>query len=530
MFAIAVSYAQARNKSLRREHVTYNATEKEVVAVRQYIAIDLKSFYASVECRERGLDPLTTHLVVADESRTAKTICLAVSPSLKAYGLPGRARLFEVIQKVNSINATRKFYSPNKALEGKSYSATELKSNPKLALDYVVAPPRMGLYVEYSTRIFKIYQKYVAPEDIHVYSIDEVFIDATQYLKLYKLTARELTSKIIKDVLTETGITATAGIGTNLYLCKVAMDIVAKHSPEDKDGVRIAELDELSYRKLLWSHTPLTDFWRVGSGYARKLNQYGLFTMGDVARCSLTNEQLLYKLFGINAELLIDHAWGYEPCTMADIKSYKPSTNSISSGQVLSEPYTFDKGRLIVKEMTDLLVLDLVDKHLKTNQMVLTVGYDIENLTNEEIRSQYKGEVVIDHYGRKIPKSAHGSINLKGYTSSTKQITQAVMELYDRIVDPKLLVRRMYVVANHVLDCGRVPHEQYIQMDIFTDYDRAQKQKDKETEQLQKEEALQETVLKVHKKYGKNALVKGMNLEEGATTMERNNQIGGHRK
>ena len=498
--------------------------------MKQYVAIDLKSFYASVECRERGLDPLTTHLVVADESRTEKTICLAVSPALKAYGLPGRARLFEVVQKVNSINASRKFYSPTKTLEGKSYSAIALKSNNKLALDYIVAPPRMALYVEYSTRIFNIYQSYVAPEDIHVYSIDEVFIDITQYLKVYKMTARELAAKMIKDVLLQTGITATAGIGTNLYLAKVAMDIVAKRIPEDEDGVRIAELDEMSYRHELWSHTPLSDFWRVGSGYVKRLNSYGLFTMGDIARCSLTNEQLLYKLFGINAELLIDHAWGYEPCTIADIKSYKPRANSISSGQVLSEPYSFDKGRLIIKEMTDLLVLDIVDKHLKTNQMVLTVGYDIENLTNAEIRAKYKGEIVTDHYGRKVPKSAHGSINLKGYTSSTKQITRAVMELYDRIVDKNLLVRRMYVVANHVIDANDVVQEQFVQMDIFTDYDKAKELKAKEEAELQKEEALQETVLKVHKKYGKNALVKGMNLEEGATTLERNNQIGGHKK
>ena len=497
---------------------------------RQYVAIDLKSFYASVECKERGLDPITTHLVVADESRTEKTICLAVSPALKAYGLPGRARLFEVIQKVKAINATRTFNSKRKSLEGKSYNEVELKSNPNLALDFIIASPRMGLYVDYSTRIFKIYQKYVAPEDIHVYSIDEVFIDVTQYLKVYKMTARELTSKIIKDVLTQTGITATAGIGTNLYLCKVAMDIVAKHIPEDKDGVRIAELDEMSYRSLLWSHTPLSDFWRVGSGYVRRLNQYGLFTMGDIARCSLTNEQLLYKLFGINAELLIDHAWGYEPCTIADIKSYKPSANSISSGQVLSEPYNYDKGKLIVREMTDLLVLDLVDKHLKTNQMVLTVGYDIENLTNKEISSKYKGEIVVDHYGRRVPKSAHGSINLKGYSSSTKQITQAVMELYDRIVDKDLLVRRMYVVANHVIDANDVPQEQFVQLDIFTDYEQATELKAKEEAELAREHSMQETVLKVHKKYGKNALVKGMNMEEGATTMERNNQIGGHRK
>ena len=500
------------------------------MAGRQYVAIDLKSFYASVECRERGLDPLTTHLVVADESRTEKTICLAVSPALKTYGLPGRARLFEVIQKVKGVNATRKFNSPNKTLDGKSCDETELKANPKLALDFIIAPPRMALYVDYSTRIFKIYQQYVAPDDIHVYSIDEVFIDVTQYLTLYKMTARELTSKIIRHVLAETGITATAGIGTNLYLCKVAMDIVAKRIPEDENGVRIAELDEMSYRAQLWSHTPLSDFWRVGSGYVKRLNQYGLFTMGDVARCSLTNEQLLYKLFGINAELLIDHAWGWEPCTVADIKSYKPSTNSISSGQVLSEPYTFDKGRLIVREMTDLLVLDLVDKHLKTNQMVLTVGYDIENLTNKEISSKYKGEIVVDHYGRKIPKSAHGSINLSGYSSSTKQITRAVMELYDKIVNKNLLVRRMYVVANHVIDADDVEKEQFVQLDIFTDFEQVSENKAKEDVELAREHSMQETVLKVHKKYGKNALVKGMNLEEGATTMERNNQIGGHKK
>ena len=497
---------------------------------RQYVAIDLKSFYASVECRERGLDPLTTQLVVADASKTEKTICLAISPALKAYGLPGRARLFEVVQKVNGINATRKFYSPTKSFTGKSCNAIELRSDPSLELDYVIAPPRMALYKEYSKRIFDIYQKYVAPEDIHVYSIDEVFIDVTQYLKLYHVTARELVAKMIRDVLSQTGITATAGIGTNLYLAKIAMDIVAKHIPEDSDGVRIAELDEMGYRRQLWSHTPLTDFWRVGGGYAKKLVQYGLSTMGDIARCSLTNEQLLYKLFGVNAELLIDHAWGWEPCTIADIKSYKPSANSISSGQVLSEPYTFDKGRLIVREMTDVLVLDLVDKGLKTNQMVLTVGYDIENLTNVDISSKYRGEIVVDHYGRKIPKNAHGSINLKGYSSSTKQIIRAVMELYDRIVDRNLLVRRMYVVANHVIDGDDAPEEQLVQMDIFTDYDQQSTDRIAEETALTRERNMQETVLKVHKKYGKNALVKGMNMEEGATTIIRNDTIGGHHK
>ena len=497
---------------------------------RQYIAIDLKSFYASVECKERDLDPITTHLVVADESRTEKTICLAVSPALKSYGLPGRARLFEVVQKVKSINAMRQSYAPNHAFIGKSYSDTQLKSDPSLSFDFIIAPPRMALYVEYSTRIFNIYQKYVAPDDIHVYSIDEVFIDVTQYLKVYGLTARELAMRMIKDVLSQTGITATAGIGTNLYLAKVAMDIVAKHLPADADGVRIAELDEMSYRHTLWSHTPITDFWRVGHGYAKRLEHCGLFTMGDVARCSLVNEQLLYKLFGINAELLIDHAWGWEPCTIADVKAYKPETNSLSSGQVLSTPYTFDKGKLIVREMTDLLVLDLVDKNLVTDQMVLTVGYDIENLTNPDIRKKYNGEVVTDHYGRKIPKSAHGSINLKRYTSSTKLITQAVMELYDRIVNRDLLVRRMYVVANHVVDGNSAPQQTQIQLDIFTDYDQACRSKAQEDAALAKERSMQQTVLTIHKKYGKNALIKGMNMEEGATTVERNNQIGGHKK
>lgn len=496
----------------------------------QYVSIDLKSFYASVECRERGLDPITTHLVVADESRTEKTICLAVSPALKAYGVPGRARLFEVIQKVKTVNAIRQSRAPKRQLTGKSHDANELQANGALALDFIVASPRMALYMEYSTRIYKIYTKYVAPEDIHVYSIDEVFIDVTKYLRTYGLTARELTAKIIKDVLAQTGITATAGIGTNLYLAKVAMDIVAKHIPEDKDGVRIAELDEMSYRRQLWTHRPLTDFWRVGQGYASKLERLGLYTMGDVARCSLNNEGLLYKLFGINAELLIDHAWGWEPCTMADIKSYKPSANSISSGQVLSTPYTFDKARLVVREMTDLLVLDLVDKGLKTNQMVLTVGYDIENLTNPEISRKYKGEIHIDHYGRKVPKHAHGTINLPRYTSSTKQIIDAVMELFDRVVNKDLLVRRMYVVASHVLDSASVPKEQYEQLDIFTDFDTAEKRRAEEEAALAKEQSMQQTVLTIHKKYGKNALIKGMNLEEGATTVERNNQIGGHKK
>ncbi len=497
---------------------------------KQYVSIDLKSFYASVECRERGLDPITTNLVVADESRTEKTICLAVSPALKAYGISGRARLFEVVQKVKSVNAYRQAKAPKRKFTGKSSDAKELQANPSLALDFVVAPPRMGLYMEYSTRIYKIYTKYIAPEDIHVYSVDEVFMDVTSYLKTYGMTARQLTIKIIRDVLATTGITATAGIGTNMYLAKVAMDIVAKHVDADSDGVRIAELDEMSYRRLLWSHKPLTDFWRVGQGYASRLERVGITTMGDVARCSLYNEGLLYKLFGVNAELLVDHAWGWEPVTIADVKAYKPETNSLSSGQVLSSPYTFEKGKLIVREMTDLLVLDLVDKGLKTNQMVLTIGYDVENLINPEIRRKYKGEVHVDHYGRKVPRHAHGSVNLKGYTSSTKHITDAVMQLYDRIVNKDLLIRRMYVVANNVVSADCAPKEQFEQLSIFTDYDERQRQWEQEDKFLEKEENLQKTVLTIHKRYGKNALLKGMNFEEGATTIERNGQIGGHKK
>lgn len=498
--------------------------------MKQYVAIDLKSFYASVECSERGLDPLTTHLVVADESRTEKTICLAVSPALKAYGIPGRARLFEVVQKVRAVNESRLGKSPRRKLVGASHNALELQKDSSLALDFVIAPPRMSLYIDYSTRIFNIYTKYVSPQDIHVYSIDEVFIDVTSYLKTYKTTARELAMRMIDDVLRQTGITATAGIGTNLYLAKVAMDIVAKHIEPNGDGVRIAELDEMTYRQQLWTHTPLTDFWRVGAGYAQRLNDVGLYTMGDIARCSLCNEGLLYKLFGINAELLIDHAWGWEPVTIADIKRYKPSANSISSGQVLSSPYTFEKGKLIVREMTDLLVLDLVDKGLKTDQIVLTVGYDVECLTNPDIRKKYHGEVHVDHYGRKVPKHAHGTANLPFYTSSTRLITCATMELYDKIVNKDLLVRRMYVVANRVLADADVPVRQYEQMDIFTDPDELERQRNAETQALAKEENLQKTVLTIHKKYGKNALIKGMNLEEGATTVERNNQIGGHKK
>jgi DNA polymerase V len=503
---------------------------------RTYIAIDLKSFYASVECMERGLDPLTTNLVVADASRTEKTICLAVSPSLKAYGIPGRARLFEVVQKVKEANAARLRKAPGQAFSGTSFNDAELKSSPDLSLDYIVASPRMAHYMEYSTRIYNIYLKYIAPEDIHVYSIDEVFIDATDYLKTYNLSARELAAEMILDVLKTIGITATAGIGTNLYLAKIAMDIQAKHIPADQNGVKIAELDEMSYRRLLWSHRPLTDFWRVGRGYAKKLEEHGLLTMGDIARCSLGkptdyyNEDLLYKLFGINAELLIDHAWGWEPCTIADIKAYKPSTNSLGSGQVLQSAYTFDKAKLIVREMTDLLVLDLVDKRLVTDQLVLTVGYDIENLTNPKIKKSYHGAITTDHYGRAVPKTAHSSVNLGRQTSSTKLILDAVTELFERIVDENLLVRRINITANHVVDEATVQKTDSLeQLDLFTDYVAERAKKEAEEAELAREKRMQKAILDIKKKHGKNAILKGMNLEEGATTVDRNRQIGGHK-
>lgn len=497
---------------------------------RTYIAIDLKSFYASVECMQRGLDPMTTNLVVADLSRTEKTICLAVSPALKQYGISGRARLFEVVQQVKQANVQRLQKAPGHSLIGTSCDDTELNAHPELAIDYVVAPPQMAKYMKTSTEIYNVYLKYVAPEDIHVYSIDEVFIDATHYLDTYKLTPREFAKKIILDVLATTGITATAGIGTNLYLAKVAMDIVAKHIAADSNGVRIAKLDERSYRHILWSHRPLTDFWRVGKGYARKLEAHGMFTMGDVARQSVHNEDMLYKLFGVNAELLIDHAWGWEPCTIADIKAYKPESNSIGSGQVLHCPYTAEKAKLVAREMADLLALDLVDKGLVTNQIVLTVGYDIENLTDPKRSRDYKGDVTTDHYGRKLPKHAHGTGNLGKYTSSTREILQAVSELYDRIVDTSLLVRRLNIVANHVIDESSIPAQpEAEQLDLFTDYEARDRQQAEEAAVLKRERNQQEAILSIKKKFGKNAILKGMNLEEGATAKDRNAQIGGHK-
>lgn len=498
---------------------------------RTYIAIDLKSFYASVECRERGLDPMDTNLVVADESRTDKTICLAVTPSLKSYGISGRGRLFEVKQRVKEANAGRKHDAPGRKLEGSSHFFSELQSNPELAIDFIIAPPRMAYYMEYSTRIYEVYLKYVAPEDIVVYSIDEVFMDVTDYLNTYKLAPRDLAMKIILDVLETTGITATAGIGTNLFLCKVAMDIVAKHIPADENGVRIAELDETSYRKTLWVHQPLTDFWRVGRGYAKKLEENGMFTMGDVARCSVTNEDLLYKLFGKNAELLIDHAWGWEPTTIEAIKAYRPSTNSLGSGQVLHQPYESDKAKLVLREMADMLSLDLVDKGLVTDQIVVTVGYDIENLTDPERRKKYHGAIVKDHYGRQIPKHAHGTANLDGHTSSTKKIMCAASDLFDRIVDQNLLVRRLNIVANHVLSEADAPkkNEGFEQLDLFTDYAALEVKQEQERAELEREKKMQQAMLTIKKKFGKNAILKGMNLEEGATAKDRNAQIGGHK-
>ena len=498
---------------------------------RTYVAIDLKSFYASVECRERGLDPLDTNLVVADESRTDKTICLAVSPSLKSYGIPGRPRLFEVVQQVKEANMGRMYSAPGHRLAGQSCFLSELNSNPALAIDYLIAPPRMAYYMQYSTRIYEIYLKYIAPEDIVVYSIDEVFMDVTDYIATYQLSARELAMKMILDVLETTGITATAGIGTNLFLCKVAMDIVAKHIPADKNGVRIAELDEMGFRRKLWSQQPLTDFWRVGRGYTKKLESHGMFTMGDVARCSVNNEDLLYKIFGKNAELLIDHAWGWEPCTIAAIKAYRPENNSLGSGQVLHQPYTAEKARLVLREMADQLSLDLVSKRLMTNQIVVTIGYDRANLATKEQKSQYRGAITKDHYGRDVPVHAHGTQNLERYTSSSKEIVKATGELFDRIADKKLLVRRLNVVAAHVIPEDKVPQAEDAveQLDFFTDYAAKQAEQEKKNAELARERKRQEAMLAIKKKFGKNAILKGMNLEEGSTARDRNEQIGGHK-
>ena len=493
-----------------------------------FIAIDLKSFYASVECVERGLDPLTTNLVVADESRTEKTICLAATPAIKAYGVPGRARLFEVVQKIKAANRRRRFYAPGRKLTGTSHDATELANNPNLAIDYIVAPPRMAFYMDYSARIYKVYLRYIAPQDIHTYSIDEVFINAAPYLDTYKMTAHDLAMKLVREVLKETGITATAGIGTNLYLAKIAMDIVAKHMPPDQDGVRIAALDETSYRRKLWAHTPITDFWRVGKGYAEKLANMGLYSMGDIARRSLDaqGENELYRVFGVNAELLIDHAWGYEPCTMEAIKAYRPASTSVSSGQVLHCPYTNEQARLIVWEMADQMILDLVAKKLMTSQIVLDVGYDIKN-----IAKGYTGPVHIDHYGRRVPKPAHGTVSLKKHSSSTKELLHETLALYDRIVSPTLMVRRITITMGKLIDedSATKQDEDVVQFDLFSDTEKEAKESEAAEHAEQKEKSLQHAMIAIKNKFGKNAILKAANLKEEARAIARNSEIGGHK-
>lgn len=499
---------------------------------RTYIAIDLKSFYASVECMERGLDPLTTNLVVADASRTEKTICLAVTPSLKAYGISGRARLFEVVERVKEVNAERRRKAGGELSE-KSCDANKLAADPSREVDYLIAPPRMAKYIQISTQVYNVYLKYIVPEDIHVYSIDEVMMDVTNYLQTYRMTARELAKVMISDVLHTTGITATAGIGSNLYLCKVAMDIMAKHIQPDKDGVRIAELDEMSYREQLWEHRPLTDFWRVGRGYAKKLEAVGVYTMGDVARCSIGkpneyyNEELLYRMFGINAELLIDHAWGWEPCRMQDIKAYRPETNSICSGQVLQCPYSFEKARLVVREMAEAVALDLLEKKLVTNQLTLTVGYDIENT----VGGSYHGETVTDRYGRKIPKHTHGTANLPRKTSSARSIMDAVLGVYDTKVNPKLSIRRLTITANRLVgeDTAQQEPEAPVQFNLFDNIEVQEQRLQEESAQLERERKIQEAMLCIKKKFGKNAILNGGSYLEGATAKERNKQIGGHK-
>ena len=497
---------------------------------RTYVAIDLKSFYASVECVERGLDPLTTNLVVADASRTEKTICLAVSPSLKQYGIGGRARLFEVVQRMREVNAERCSHTPAGRFTGRSTSDTELAAHPDWQIDYITAPPRMARYMEVSTRIYGIYLKYIAPEDIHVYSIDEVFMDVTDYLPTYRTTAHELTMRMIRDVLSQTGITATAGIGRNMYLCKVAMDIMAKKAKPDKDGVRIAELDEMTYRRQLWDHRPLTAFWRVGRGVSQRLALHGIETMGQVARCSVENEELLYRLFGVNAELLIDHAWGWEPCTIAMVKAYRPESNSLSRGQVLQSPYDWKHARIVVQEMADAMALTLVSKRLKTDQLVLTVSYDIENLTRPEIRARYHGEVTTDHYGRQVPKHTQGTETFSRHTSSSRQLTKAATSLFDSLVNRDLLVRRLNLTVNHVVPEATLDtKKRVVQLDLFEDYEAIEQARKQEEEELAKERRLQEAQIAIKRRFGKNAILKGVSYEEGATARQRNAQIGGHK-
>lgn len=497
---------------------------------RTYIAIDLKSFYASVECAYRGLDPMTTNLVVADETRTPKTICLAVSPSLKAFGISGRARLFQVIQRVEDVNEGRRCAAPGRELTGGSVNADELAENPKLAVEFIAARPRMAAYIAESTKIYEIYLRYFAPESIHVYSVDEVFIDYTEYEQLYGCSARAFASRVIREVQDETGVPAVAGIGSNMYLAKVALDILAKHADPDEHGVRIAELDERSYREKLWDHEPLTDFWRVGRGIARKLKRHGMDTMGDVALCSVDNEEVLYGLFGKNAELLIDHAWGWEPCTIAEIQAYQPKGSSLGSGQVLREPYEADKARIVLREMADELALDLVRKKKCTDQIIIAIGYDAENLKDGRT-TDYTGPVERDFYGRDVPKSSHASRNLGGFTASGQEIMRAAGELFDEKAVPGLTIRRLYITANHVMDEEEVQKNgpQARQLDMFTNYETVKEQTEKQKADREKERRLQETVLALRSRFGNAAVVRGMSLEEGATGLERGRQIGGHR-
>lgn len=498
---------------------------------RVYAAIDLKSFFASVECRKRNLNPLTTNLVVADNTRTEKTICLAISPSMKAYGLPGRARLFEVMQKVKNVNNGRRMLAHNKTFSGKSYNDIELKKDKNLELDYIIAPPHMASYMEYSTKIYNIYLKYISSEDIFPYSIDEVFCDLTSYINTYKLSPRELVTKIIKDIYDTTGITATAGIGTNLFLCKVAMDIVAKHVEPNSYGVRIAELDERSFREKLWNHKPITDFWRVGKGYAKRLEKYRMFTMGDVARCSVENEDLLYKIFGVNAELLIDHSWGWECATIKSIKKCKPENRSLCSGQVLHCPYDYDQTKLIIKEMADEITLDMVEKHFVTDMLVLTIEYDIENLKNAKYSKFYNGEIKEDRYGRRVPKPAHGTFRLENKTFSTRIISNGFVQLFDRIINKNLLVRKIYLTVGNLTDENELKKvEKYEQVNLFTNYGELAKKEEEEKIKLEKEHKIQSAIIGIKNKYGKNAIIKGMDLEESATTIQRNGQIGGHQE
>ncbi len=496
--------------------------------MKSYLCIDLKSFYASVECVERGLDPLDTNLVVADASRTDKTICLAVTPSMKRFGIPGRARLFEVRQKVDEVNILRKQRCGAKVFKDSSVSATELDANPGVALSYITATPQMAAYIKYSAEIYSIYLKYIAPEDIHIYSIDEMFMDITSYLKMYCMSARDLARAMLRDICDMTGITATVGIGTNMYLAKVAMDIVAKHTVPDEYGTRIAELDEISYRTKLWNHRPLTDFWRIGNGYAKKLEKNYMFTMGDIAKCSMTpwGERLLYKMFGVNAELLIDHAWGWEPCEMADVKAYVPKQKSISSGQVLQCPYSWEKARVIVREMAEVLAIDLVDKRLLTNQLVLNIGYDVENVREEDGR---KNEICIDFYGRKIPKPVHGTANQKNPTSSAEIIKKSILDIYDRITDKNLSVRKINITANQIIEETEILRSPFEQMAMFVDYLEAEKEEAARRERIDREKSVQRTTLKLQRRFGRNAILHGYNLLEGAMTVERNGQIGGHK-